>query len=410
MRMHATVRPDEAAFIDQANRNGWSGRPSSSWTFAEADDVCSRLADYFVSLGLPSRAMVGVSLPNGSEAAVVLAALDRAGLNACLLPVAWSDDALSAATENLGIACIVTQSRIGPLRPAEIWRGIAAGYFGLRFIVSFGPSVPDGVVDLDRVVLDDLAQVPDDLAEVADDLAQTATGTQPRSHADCGFVSFEERGEAVTPCFRTWNSSLAAARVFLSAARYEPGDRVVSLLAQDDHRSLTTGLIAALAAGAGIEFHGLFSGRTLLSSLAGEGPKRIVAPGWIEADLARLELGPAVHGVVLVHQAPVRFKARAPLTFGVVDALAFGELALLAKPRTARGQFALSLDAPAVEDPASQSQLLSVRRDEDGQIQFRGLAASTSEVTRGGIGSAQVGWRSSGYTAEVFAGIVIGVS
>lgn len=396
LQMNAMLAPDAAAFVDQPRREDWSGRPSTPWTFAVADDAASRLAGYFVSLGLPPRAMVGVSLPNGSEAAVALAALDRAGLTACLLPVSWSKDALSAITEDLGISCIVTQSRIGSLRPAEIWREIAAGYFGLRFILSFGPEVPDGVVDLDRMISD---------ATFTDQ-----TGPEPRSRADGGFVSFDRRNGVVAPQFRTWTSSIAAARVFLSAARYQSGDRIVSLLAQDDHRSLTTGLISALAAGAGVEFHGLFSSRALSQSLSGAGPMRIVAPGWMEADLARLELGPAVSGVVLVHEAPVRFKARAPLTFGVVDALAFGELALLAKPRSARGQFALSLDAPAVEDPASQSQLLGVRRDEDGQIQFRGLAASTADVTRGAIGAAADGWRASGYTAEVFAGIVIGVS
>lgn len=396
LQMNATLAPDAAAFADQWNREDWSGRPCTPSTFAAADEAASRLAGYLVSLGLAPQAMVGVSLPNGSEAALVLAALDRAGLTACLLPMAWSKDALSTITEDLGIACIVTQSRIGPLRPADTWRTIAAGYFGLRFILSFGPEVPDGVVDLDRIIAD----------APSSDLPGREQGSGPNG----GYVSFDERDGVVTPYFRTWNSSLAATRVFLSAARYEPGDRIVSLLAQDDHRSLTTGLIAALAAGANLEFHGLFSGAALSRSLSAEGPTRIVAPGWMEADLARLELGPAVCGVVLVHEAPVRFKARAPLTFGVVDALGFGELALLAKPRSARGQFALSLDAPAVEDPESQSQLLGVRRDEDGQIQFRGLAASTASVTRGAIGAAPDGWRPSGYTADLFAGIVIGVS
>jgi mycobactin salicyl-AMP ligase len=396
LRMNANLSPDKAAFVDQMGREEWSGRHAACQTFAAANNLSSRLSAFFLSLGLPERALVGVSLPNGSEAAAVLVALDRAGLTACLLPVAWSRDTLAAVTEDLAIACIVTQSRIGPLCPAETWREIAAGYFGLRFILSFGPSVPDGVIDLDRMIPD---VAPEGCPEA-----------EPRPRTDSGYISFDNRDGVLTPHFRTWNSSLAAARVFLAAAGYEPSDRIVSLLAQDDHRSLTTGLTAALLSCASVEFHGLFCGNALLHSLAAEGPMRIVAPGWMEADLARLELGPSVRGIVLVHKAPVRFKARAPLTFGVVDALAFGELALLAKPRTSRGQFALSLDAPVIGNPASQSQLLDVRRDEEGQIQFRGLAASTAVVTRDAIGAVPEGWQASGYTAEVFAGIVIGVS
>ena len=393
LQVNAAQRPTETAFVDQVRREDWSGRSSVSWSFAAANERVGRLAGYFSSLGLPGKALVGVCLPNGTEAPLVLAALDRAGLTACLLSVAWSRETLSAIVEELGIAGVVTQTCIGPLRPAEMWREIAAGYFGLRFILSFGPSVPDGVIDLDRMMLGDL-----EINEPKGDVT------------DGGYVSFDMRDGKHKPTFRSWVSAIAAARVFLTAAQYEPGDRIISLLAQDDHRSLTTGLVSAMTTGASVEFHGLFSSSALSQGLSRVGASRIVAPGWMEADLARLDLGPSVRGVILVHQAPVRFKARAPLTLGVIDALAFGEMAVLAKPRNARGQFALSLDTPSVEDAASQSQLLGVRRSEDGHILFSGLAAQTSDVGRHGIGGASEGWYASGYTADVFAGIVIGVS
>jgi mycobactin salicyl-AMP ligase len=396
LRANAQHTPDRAAFLDQARRDGWSGRDGGSFTFATADLAATRLARFLGSLGLSPRAMVGVCLPGGSEAPLVMAALERAGLTACLLPVAWSREMLAAVVEDLGIACVVTQSRIGNLRPADTWREIAAGYFGLRFILAFGPSVPDGVIDLDRMIMD---QPP----------AQVHQHDEVDS-ADCGYVSFDCGNGKPTPYFRSWSSSVASARVFLSAARYDASDRIISLLAQDDHRSLTTGLVAALAVGASIELHGLFSSAPLLESLGRGSPAHIVAPGWMEPDLARLDLGSSVRGIVLVHQAPVRFKARAPLTFGVVDALAFGELAVLAKPRNARGQFALSLDTPAAEDAAPKKQLLSVRRNEDGEISFCGPAAEAVRTDRHLSAERPSGWQSSGYTAEVFAGIVIGVS
>jgi mycobactin salicyl-AMP ligase len=396
LRTLAQLMPNETAFLDQARREDWSGRAVGSWTFASADAAATRLASFFASLGLSKRAMVGVCLPNGTEIPLVLVALERAGLTACLLPVAWPQEAQAAAVEDLGISCVVTQSKIGSLRPAEAWRETAAGYFGLRFILSFGPSVPDGVIDLDRMSLEQpLAQADDD----------PSFGGENE-----GYVSFDCGDGRPKPYFRSWASAVASARVFLSAGRFDPSDRIISLLSHDDHRSLTTGLIAALAVGASVEFHGLFSSSPLLESLAQGTPAQIVAPGWMEPNLARLDLNPSVRGVVLVHRAPVRFKARAPLTSGVVDALAFGELALLAKPRDARGQFALSLDTPAVKDATSRSQLLSVRRDADGRILFSGLAAEAFQTDRNLGGERPTGWYSSGYAADLFAGIVIGVS
>lgn len=396
LQANARLTPDQPAFLDQENREDWSGRAVGSWNFASADEAATRLANFFASLGLPHKAIVGVCLVGGTEVPLVLAAIERAGMTACLLPVAWSRKSLASAVEDLGIACVVTQSRIGTLRPAETWREIAAGYFGLRFILSFGPSVPDGVIDLDPMIIDQPSQHSHKLQAVGE--------------PDGGYISFDSRDGIPKAYFRSWRSAVASARVFLSAARYDRSDRIITLLCQDDHRSLTTGLVAALAVGASIEFHGLFSSGPLLETLAKGPSAQIVAPGWMEPDLARLDLGPSVRGIVLVHQAPVRFKARAPLTFGVVDALAFGELALLAKPRNARGQFALSLDTPAVEDAALRSQLLDVKRDGYGTILFRGLAAEAVETDRNLGGELPRGWRSSGYTADLFAGIVIGVS
>jgi mycobactin salicyl-AMP ligase len=391
VRRNALRSPERPAFADQPARAQWSGRAEETFTCAQADAAVTRLAGFLATLGLPAKSIVAVSLASGSELPILLAALDRAGMIPCLIPAAWSARQAAALVEELGIACVVTQSRIGPMRPGEIWRNIAAGYFGLRFILAFGPDVPDGVIDLDRMLAEGEAHFE---------------GGEPGG----GYIGVEMREERAVTSFRSWDSALAAARVFLAAADYAPEDRIVSLLAQDDHRALTTGVMAALAAGSSLELHGLFSGPALLRSLASGGPVRLVAPGWMEADLARLDLGPMVGGITLVHQAPVRFKARTPLTHGVVDALAFGELALLAKARNARGQFALSLEAPMVEDPASGTQLLSVRRDEGGEILFAGHAAETRSVTRSGLEEAPVGWRASGYAADVFAGILIGVS
>jgi hypothetical protein len=53
---------------------------------------------------------------------------------------------------------------------------------------------------------------------------------------------------------------------------------------------------------------------------------------------------------------------------------------------------------------------LRVRRDQEGAIAFGGLAAEVQDFARGSPQLAKPEWRPSGFKAEMFAGILIGVS
>lgn len=396
LRAAAATTPDASAFLAPAGRMGTTGRDAVHLDFAQADSQVDRLAGIFRSLGLPHGALLGVNLLAGPEACLTIIALDRAGLTPCLLPVAWEPERLKSVAETLGMAGVVTQTRAGSIRPAEDWRDVAMGYFGLRFLLAYGPEVLDGFLDLDSASASDDGQRPDSGAPQPDS----------RAGAPAGYVAFSEIPDKPPHAwFRSWEAAAAAARDFVAAARYQPQERIVTLLAQDDHRGLATGMMAALVAGCACEPHGLFDSATLVESLNRGDPVRLVAPGWMEPDLARLDFPGALSGVVLVHEAPVRFKAHTPLSHGVVDALAFGEIALLAQPRDARGRFALSLDRAA-----DTGRSLSVRRDDEGCIQFRGLAAAAALLDGRAPPLQDDDWHDSGFVAEVFAGIVIGVN
>lgn len=395
--LRALADPGATALLPQPGSAIWSGRDEAALTNAEAEMAVARLAAQFAAFALPPRALFGVALPAGPEVCLTLAALDRAGLTPCLIPLSWSPERVGSVVENLGLAGVVTQSRVGDLNPALEWRDLAMRFFGLRFLAAFGPAVPDGFTDLDAVMAQSALPAP-----VSND--PDADVTEPS-----GYVGFDlpegEADAAPVAWFRSWASARTAAEGFVAAAGIASNERLLTLLAQDDHRGLTTGLMAALVSGCALEAHGLFASAALAQSLPGEGPVRLVAPGWTEADLARLDFPQNLCGVVLVHRAPVRFKAQTPLTHGVVDALAFGEIALLTQARDARGRFALSLDRPA-EDAA----MLAVRREADGRIQFRGMAAQAAPLDgRTPPVEADI-WRDCGFVAEVFAGIVIGVT
>jgi hypothetical protein len=145
-------------------------------------------------------------------------------------------------------------------------------------------------------------------------------------------------------------------------------------------------------------------------TLRADGPVHLVAPGWMEPILAKADLPASVVSIVLVHEAPVRFKARGELKRRVTDVLGFGETALVSRTRSESGHLMLSFDQDGLPDE-SGSDLLRIRRDEDGTIHFGGAAAEIYDFARGVplIPAQAPEWRSSGFKADLFAGIVIGV-
>ena len=114
----------------------------------------------------------------------------------------------------------------------------------------------------------------------------------------------------------------------------------------------------------------------------------------------------------IIDATPARFKAKTFLKVPTIDVLSFGELALIAAPRTGSGQFSLSLDEDGGQANAAIRHFLRVRRGDDGSIDFAGLAADVQAFGRGGVKSLfrKDEWRQSGFRAELFAGILIGVA
>ena len=389
----ADRHPGRLAFADQPDRERWSSRPRIAWTYANTQRIVERLATALAALELPPGAPVGICLPNGSEACVTLLAVERAGYVPCLLSAAWPEEVLGRALEAANVIAVVCQTHLADERPAEMFCRLAARYYGIRFICAFGPQVPDGVVDLDRAILDTSADLP-----------PVEDGLYP------GFVSFQAADDRPKPIFRPYASCLAAAVTFLVTRKIEAADRILSLLAPDDLRGLTTGLVASLVTGATLESHGLVDGATLEASLQETRPTHLVAPGWMEPALASARLPDSVVSVALVHEAPVRFKARGELQRPVTDVLGFGEIALVSRARSETGHLMLTLEDEQAPGQATRD-LLRVRRDDTGTLYFGGAAAEVYDFVRGApIVPAQVQeWRSSGFKADIFAGIMIGV-
>jgi mycobactin salicyl-AMP ligase len=390
----ADRHPHRLAFGDQPHRETWSGRPRIAWTYANALRIIDRLAAYLARLDLPAGAPVGICLPNGSEACVAILAVERAGYTPCLFSAAWPEERLGEALEAANVVAVICQTRLAEERPAETFCRLAARYYGIRFVCAFGPQVPDGVIDLDRAILD------------------TDPGTlHPDVGEPAGVVTFQSSEDKLRPLFRPCESALAAALTVLAALEIRAGDRILSLLPPDDHRGLTTGLIASLVAGATLEGHGLVDSASLSIALRGDLRTHVVAPGWAEKALAAADLPESVASVILVHEAPVRFMARGDLRRRTVtDVLSFGEMALLPRARSDSGHLMLSLEDDAPSESGCRD-LLRIRRDEEGMLHFGGSAAEIYQFVKGlpQLPTQEVLWRSSGFKVDLFAGTVIGV-
>lgn len=395
-------KPGALALLDQEGREAWSGRPRIAWSLRAAEPMVERLAGFFDALDLPRGACVAVMLPGGAEICLTLIALERAGLVPALIPVAGEPEETARAIEAVQAVALVTQATIGDLRPAERARDLAMAYFGLRFVLAFGPNVPDGVLELDRVLVEN-ARVRVRVSDAEEGASHSA---QAQDEArEPGIVTLARDPAGPRAIFRPAASWLAATADYLAVARIAPGERIVGLLAPDDLAGLVTGPFAAFAAGAAYEAHGLFDGPALAASLARGGPARLVAPGWMEDALAAARLPPCVTGLVLVHQAPVRFKRRQDVGRPVIDVLALGEWALVAAARREPGRIALTLDRPREKNGA----LLALHCGEDGRITAEGAASRARPLERSLGAQTCPDRRDTGFVAERFAGYVIGV-
>src|SRR4051794_37919098 len=143
------------ALRDQPGREAWCGRPRLEWSYGLAVKIVARLAAAFSALRLDPGSPIGICLPGSSEAALTILAVERAGYRPSLLPAAWREVELERALLAARVAAVVSFGRLAEESPAEILCRIAARTFGLRFLLAYGPRVPDGVIDLDRVLVDD---------------------------------------------------------------------------------------------------------------------------------------------------------------------------------------------------------------------------------------------------------------
>ncbi len=149
LRRHASARPDATALADPQGRHG---QPRRTFTYAQAETCVDALAGVFASLGLAPGDRIAIQLPNTAVAPLALLAAWRAGLTVMALPFLWRRYEVAAVAADLKPQALLGAGTFDGFAIAHGLREVAAKEMSVRFVLGFGPDLPDGVAPLDALL------------------------------------------------------------------------------------------------------------------------------------------------------------------------------------------------------------------------------------------------------------------
>jgi len=152
LRQRAETRPQALALADPPNRESFGLAPPRSFTYAEANEAVDILAQFFIEIGLQPDDTVVVQLPNMTEQPLVILAAWRAGLTVAMVPMLWRGLEIASVCDQVAPKALIGVSSFGAEMQGETLCAIAASQLSVRFVLGFGPELPDGVSSLDEVM------------------------------------------------------------------------------------------------------------------------------------------------------------------------------------------------------------------------------------------------------------------
>jgi AMP-binding enzyme len=356
-RRNVLTRPGALAICDPSDRATFTDGLPRRLNYAEADVAVNRLAAQMKALGLPEGSAVALQLPNTVEAALSLLALLRAGLVAVPVPLLWRRADLVAALREINARAIITMTRIGETRPAEIACEAAAELFSLGFPCAFGHGVPDGVIPLD---LD--AATPAQKAELA------SSRISPSEKVTIATFDASRRGAFAVG--RTDTQWIAAGLAVMLEARIAPGETIVSTLPPASLAGIASAFSPWLLTGGTLALvHGY--SRAAVAHAASSGA-HLVAPAPALQTLSDAS-GVSYASSIAVHRGPQSLGIDLSQTNceAIVDVQSFGEIGLVALRRIAK---IMASPVPIGETPATANApvVIETKRLADGTLAVRG--------------------------------------
>ncbi len=358
-RRNARARPQAIALADPLDRSAFTDGAPRRLSYAGADAAVERLARKLGSLGLPPRAVVAVQLPNIVEAAVVLLAIERAGLIAAPVPLPWGKSDLVRALAPLEPACIVTVARAGDARPAAVACEAAAELISLSFPCAFGIDLPDGVLALD---------IDTELTE--GDAGPLPAETAARATDAISLVTFDAAADGPFAVGRTQAEWIATGLSTLIAARIGPGAAIASTLPLSSLAGIGAAFVPWLLTGGTLQLMHGFAPQTI-ERMELERPHLVAPAGALAALLGTSEK--EFSSIIAVHRGPAaQFESDAHAGTAV-DFHVLGEIGAIALHRGPGDRpAAIPVGRASFPGQAEAPVGIETRLEPDGTVSLRG--------------------------------------
>ncbi len=242
LRRHAQRTPDALALLDPPNRPGFAPSRPRRLSFGEADMAVEALAAYFAHVGLAPGDRVVIQLPNLVEGPLALLAAWRAGLTVAAVPMLWRATELARVCEMIEPAGLIGMSSYAGAQPASLLCDVAARRLSIRFVMGFGPDLPDGVSSLDDAILDG-----------------PAPGFVPRANPGPALITFTARaGEPLVPIFRQQQDVLLQGAMTVMALSLDRSDILLNPFPLTGPAGIAMGLAPWLIGGTALVQHDPF--------------------------------------------------------------------------------------------------------------------------------------------------------
>lgn len=315
----ARSAPERVALVDAPSR----GEAASSFTFAELDRRVEILASFFTAVGLAPDTVVALQMPATSDAVVALLGALRAGLIVAPMPLAWRGADVSAALQRVGARGIITVAQVDGEPVGERARDVAAELWQIRFVFGAGGSLPDGLIDLDRVFAEADALPPTELP---------TRGGNPADHV--ATISFATTGGEAVAVPRSHNQWIATGLMAMLEAGLDHDSRLLTMLAPSGLAGLGLSLAPWLLSGGTL----MLAEPTVFTALAVDiaelAPTHIVAPATLARRLAGLlDRQRSAARLVLVEHGASDHETILPQGRTVIDAMVLGEVGILIRAR-----------------------------------------------------------------------------
>ena len=320
-RKTAKKHPDRIALVDEPNRATWTSGAARSLTYQEADQEISRLAGLFKALGLAPDSVIGLQLPNTTDAAVIILAALRAGLIVSPIPLVWRGREIADALSTVGAKAVITTDRLEGAAAADWMRDAAVEVFGLRYVLGLGDDLPDGLISLSTV-----------LAEVGDEIppADIVRGEKAADHLATLTWTVGASGRPL-PVPRTHNHWVAAGLATMLESRIGDGARILLPYSMTGLAGLGCGLVPWLLAAGTLHLHHPENLSGMTRHATSVEADLVVVPGQLAASTAKRLTSPTT--LAAVWQSGMERQGEPVSGHTVVDVTLIQEFAAIAQRR-----------------------------------------------------------------------------